>query len=80
MYYVYLLRPLKNTSKTYVGFTTDFEQRVKAHNSGESVHTQKYMPWKLIAYVAFDCEKKAMDFEKYIKVGSGYAFAKRRLW
>jgi hypothetical protein len=31
-------------------------------------------------YLAFDTEKKAIAFEKYIKVGSGYAFAKKRLW
>jgi hypothetical protein len=34
----------------------------------------------LVAYVAFDSYEKAISFEKYIKIGSGYAFAKKRLW
>lgn len=80
MYYVYLLRSINNPLKTYVGYTTDMEQRFSVHNSGGSVHTQADKPWKLVAYVAFDSKKKAMDFEKYIKVGSGYALAKRRFW
>ncbi|HZW60789.1 MAG TPA: GIY-YIG nuclease family protein [Candidatus Babeliales bacterium] len=80
MYYVYLLRSIQDPSKKYIGYTTDIEQRIAAHNSGGSVHTQKYRPWQLITYIAFDCEKKALEFEKYIKVGSGNAFAKKRLW
>lgn len=31
-------------------------------------------------YLAFDTENKAKAFEKYIKIGSGYAFAKKRFW
>jgi putative endonuclease len=80
MYYVYLLRSLKNPSKTYVGYTADLKQRLETHNSGGSVYTEKNRPWKLITYIAFDSEKKASEFEKYIKIGSGYAFAKKRLW
>jgi hypothetical protein len=30
--------------------------------------------------VAFESQEKAIDFEKYIKVGSGSAFAKKRFW
>ena len=65
---------------TYVGYTHNLVQRYKAHNSGESIHTKKYRPWKLVMYLAFDSETQARDFEKYIKVGSGHAFAKKRLW
>ncbi len=65
---------------TYIGYTNNLKQRYKAHNAGDSIHTQKYRPWKLITYLAFESEKKAREFEKYIKVGSGHAFAKRRLW
>jgi hypothetical protein len=31
-------------------------------------------------YLAFDSEEKALAFEKYIKIGSGAAFAKKRFW
>ena len=77
MYYVYLLRSLNDISKTYIGYTTNVEQRLETHNSGGSVHTRNFRPWELVAYVAFDTQAKAIAFEKYIKVGSGYAFAKR---
>ena len=79
MYYVYLLRSLEDTSKTYIGYTTNVAQRLATHNSGGSLHTKQYRPWKLICYIAFDTSEKAMAFERYIKVGSGHAFAKKKL-
>lgn len=79
MYYVYLLRSLKNLSKTYIGYTTNLEQRLEKHNSGASTYTTDHRPWKLVTYICFDEESKALEFEKYLKVGSGYAFAQRRL-
>jgi putative endonuclease len=80
MYYVYFLTSLKNLSKTYVGYTTNLQERLETHNSGGSIHTERDRPWCLVTYVAFDSKEKALDFEKYIKVGSGYAFAKKRFW
>lgn len=50
----------------YIGFTQDLEHRFKEHNSGESIHTDKYAPWKLVTYHAFDDKKKAIAFEKYL--------------
>ncbi len=79
-YFVYFLRSLKNSSKTYIGYTTKLEQRLDTHNSGGSDYTRQYRPWKLVTYVAFDSEEKALAFEKYIKVGSGHAFAKKKFW
>ena len=80
MYYVYLFRSLKNPSRTYIGYTTDLNQRLETHNSGGSINTKLDRPWKLVMYLAFDSEQKALEFEKYIKVGSGHAFAKKRFW
>jgi putative endonuclease len=80
MYYVYLLRSLKDPQKTYIGYTTDVQKRLEKHNSGGSQHTADYRPWKLVSYVYFDDQFKALNFEKYLKVGSGNAFAKKRLW
>ena len=80
MYYVYFLRSLKNSSKTYIGYTNNLKQRLETHNSGGSIYTKNNRPWKLVTFVAFDSEEKALGFEKYIKVGSGYAFAKKRFW
>ena len=80
MYYVYLLRSLENPPRTYIGYTTDLNQRLETHNSGGSINTKLDRPWKLVMYLAFDSEQKALEFEKYIKVGSGHAFAKKRFW
>lgn len=80
MYYVYLLRSISNPKKTYTGYTTNLEQRLETHNSGGSIYTEQDRPWKLVTYLAFDSEEKAKNFEKYIKVGSGHAFAKKRFW
>jgi putative endonuclease len=74
------LRSLKDSSKTYIGYTTDIEIRLKTHNLGRSSYTKQDRPWKLVTNIAFDCEEKAINFEKYVKVGSGNAFAKKRLW
>jgi len=80
MYHVYLLKSLKNSSKTYIGFTTNLNKRIQAHNYGESEHRKQDKPWKLVFYLAFESKQKALNFERYIKAGSGYAFAKKRFW
>ncbi|MEK7576800.1 MAG: GIY-YIG nuclease family protein [Patescibacteria group bacterium] len=78
MYYVYILKSLKDDSK-YVGTTTDLKKRLAAHNSGGNKYSSSKKPFRLIWYCAFSDEKKAYDFEKYLKSGSGFAFARKRL-
>ena len=80
MHYVYLIRSLSFPNQTYIGFTEDLKQRFAAHNAGESKHTSKYTPWELVSYHAFADERKAREFEYYLKTGSGQAFAKKRFW
>jgi putative endonuclease len=80
MHYVYLLQSVSHPGQRYVGFTGDLKKRFKSHNEGASVHTAKYRPWELIAYCAFKSERKAREFEHYLKSGSGKAFANKRLW
>jgi len=41
---------------------------------------RKYKPWELVGYHAFADERRAREFEHYLKSGSGKAFANRRLW
>ena len=80
MKYVYLIQSDSHPNKTYVGITANLKQRLAVHNSGGSVHTANFRPWKLVAYVGFSNPTKALPFEKYLKTGSGRAFAKKRLW
>ncbi len=80
LYYVYLIRSIKFPDQKYVGFTEDVTARIKEHNRGGSIHAGKYRPWELITYHAFTDKKHAKAFEKYLKSGSGRAFAAKRLW
>src|SRR5579863_4613739 len=79
MKYVYLLHSLAFPDQTYVGLTDDLRARLSAHNKGRSPHTDKYKPWRLVTYLAFSDEQKAIEFERYLKSSSGRAFAKKRL-
>ena len=78
MYYVYLL--VGRAGQRYVGRTANLRRRLGEHNAGKSAHTAKHLPWRIATYVAFSDECKAAEFERYLKSGSGHAFAKRRLW
>lgn len=79
MYYVYLLRSEIRPAETYVGSTEDLRTRLAQHNSGKSIYTSKFKPWTLEAYVAFRDKRLADSFERYLKSGSGRAFAKRHM-
>ena len=78
MYYVYIIKSIQFSEINYVGFTKNLKKRLSCHDSGGSIHTAKYKPWKLIAYFAFADERKAIAFEKYLKSQSGRAFANKR--
>ena len=80
MRYVYLLQSEPHPAKQYIGGTADFQQRIKDHNLGKSPHTAKLRPWKPVVVIRFEDDAKAERFERYLKSGSGYAFAKRHLW
>ena len=79
MYHVYVIKSLQCFDMFYVGYTTDLNQRLVAHNSGWSIHTAKYMPWELVMYLSFSSKHKAAEFERYLKSQSGRAFMKKRL-
>jgi putative endonuclease len=78
MKYVYILEN-HDSEHFYVGITDDLRARLTKHNAGEVTHTSKYKPWRLKTYVAFSDEERAIAFEKYLKSGSGRAFANNRL-
>ena len=80
MRYVYLLQSEAVAGQRYIGMTSDLRKRLAEHNAGKSPHTSKYSPWRVVTYVAFSDEQKAETFERYLKSGSGHAFASKRLW
>jgi predicted GIY-YIG superfamily endonuclease len=80
MKYVYLLRSLSNPQRTYIGLTDDLQRRLDEHNSGKSPHTSKNVPWQIEVAIRFDDDARAVQFERYLKSGSGHAFARRHFW
>ena len=79
MQFVYLLQSLNDPDQFYTGLCKDVEARLEAHNAGQSPHTSKYKPWRLLSYHYFDRPEAASAFERYLKSGSGRAFAQKRL-
>ena len=78
MYFVYILQSLKDGSY-YTGSTEDVEKRLDEHNSGISRYSSTKRPFKLVWYCTFPDKLKALAFEKYLKHGSGFAFARKHL-
>ncbi|MBI3854187.1 MAG: GIY-YIG nuclease family protein [Planctomycetes bacterium] len=74
---VYVLKSVRFSNKYYIGMTDDLEPRLKEHNAGRSFHTAKWRPWKITVSISFEDRARAVQFERYLKSGSGRAFAKR---
>lgn len=75
--FIYVLRSVRNPARYYTGLTENVAQRLATHNSGGSQHTRHHRPWELVVSLEFATESSAVAFEKYLKTGSGRAFAKR---
>jgi hypothetical protein len=48
-----------------------------AHNEGHLPNASRYRPWQRHIVVEFSTEEVAARFEKYLKSGSGRAFARK---
>ncbi len=80
MHYVYLMESLLNNGKRYIGYTEDLRRRLADQNSGKNISTAPHRPWRLRTYLAFSEKGQAVDFGRYLKSGSGHAFARKRFW
>ncbi|MGV3519310.1 MAG: GIY-YIG nuclease family protein [Luteitalea sp.] len=74
---VYVLATEGPPEAFYVGVTNDVPARVADHNAGRCLHTRKRRPWHLHVAIEFAQEATALRFERYLKSGSGRAFARR---
>ena len=77
MTFVYILQSDLDAAKHCVGLSNDPARRLEEHNGGNSIHTNKYRPWKIVVSVGFADAAKATAFERYLKSGSGRAFTKK---
>jgi predicted GIY-YIG superfamily endonuclease len=75
--FVYILRSDTHPDRHYVGLTSEVERRLHWHNTGPSGVTVHHRPWSLVVALEFTDATTAGRFERYLKTGSGRAFAKR---
>lgn len=75
--FVYVLRSTDTDPHFYIGLTSDAPDRLADHNAGRCPHTARHRPWQLHVVIEFNDEPTAIRFERYLKSGSGRAFAKR---
>jgi putative endonuclease len=77
MKYVYMLESINFPNETSIGLADDLRTRIVAHKSGQSSHTAKFKPRRLVTYIGFTDESKAIAFERYLNTASGRAFANK---
>ncbi len=77
MHHVYIVRSIEHPQRRYIGVTSDIDNRLAQHNQGRSPHTARFRPWQLETLVSFADASRASSFERYLKTGSGFAFAKK---
>jgi predicted GIY-YIG superfamily endonuclease len=75
--FVYVLESEAVAARHYTGLSSDPVARLDWHNAGLSIHTRKFRPWKLLISIEFADTSTATRFERYLKTGSGRAFARR---
>ena len=77
MWTVYIL--ICSDETYYVGCTNDINDRLSRHEKGDIKYTSSRLPITVVHQSVFFDKYKAYEFEKYLKSGSGRAFAIKRL-
>ena len=77
--FVYVLKNSENPSRYYTGLTSNVATRHAEHNAGNCTYTAKHRPWTIDVVIEFADARRALAFERYLKSGSGVAFAQRHL-
>jgi putative endonuclease len=76
MYYVYIIKS-QTRGRYYIGYTSDLNQRILAHNSGKNTSTRYGVPWILVHSEKYKDKKSAWLRERKIKsYKGGEAFEK----
>jgi predicted GIY-YIG superfamily endonuclease len=77
--FVYVLKNNEEPPRYYTGLAANVARRLAQHNAGKCIHTAKHRPWVVDAVIEFGDEQRAVALERYLKSGSGVAFARRHL-
>ena len=79
MFTVYVLHS-QIFDKIYIGFTSDIEKRLFAHNHiSNKGWTKNFQPWKIIYTEDFKLKADAMMREKQLKSSKGREFIRKNL-
>ena len=57
----------KNSTKSYVGYTNNLENRIKKHNDGKGAKSTRGRFWKIIFKKKFKKRSSAMRYEYFLK-------------
>jgi putative endonuclease len=80
MYTVYVLKSI-HFDKIYIGFTSDLNARLIAHNHpANKGWTHKFQPWEIKYTETFDNKSEAMKREKQLKSAKGREFVKNLIF
>lgn len=66
MYYVYVLRSLKD-NKLYIGYTNNLTRRLTEHNKGSTKSTKHRRPFRLAYQESYKTKSEAAKREWYFK-------------
>lgn len=78
MYYCYILYSTKSDF-FYIDSSDDLENGVMMHNRARVVSTKPHLPWELVWHEAFETEKEARDFARYLKSNTSRGYAYKNL-
>jgi putative endonuclease len=75
--FVYVLKNSEVPPRYHTGLSAHVSNRLAQHNAGNNTHTAKYRPWSIDVVIEVADERRAVALERYLKSGSGVAFATR---
>ena len=70
MYYVYVLRSLKD-GELYTGVTKDIARRMREHHAGKTHSTRFRRPLELVYSEAYPTRRQALTRERFFKTPEG---------
>ena len=67
-FYVYMLKSIDRfKNKTYVGYTTNIQNRLAKHNNNKGAKSTRGFNWKVIYKRRFVTKSKALSYEFKLK-------------
>ena len=78
MYYVYILRSIKDNG-LYIGCTTDLQKRLAAHNSGKTSSLKHRRPLEIVYVERYTAAETAYERERKLKSYKGGEALKKLL-